>query len=436
MNSTPITHRDIWRIAIPMILGNISIPILGMVDTAVMGHLDQPYYMGGVAIGSIIFSFLFWAFGFLRMATTGQTAQAFGQNNTRLLNAILLQSCLLALIIAAGIVLLQPFIAHIAFSLIESSAQVQEQAKTYFNIRIWSTPAILINYVLLGWFIGKQASVHALMLVLTVTVSNMLLDLLFVIHFNMTVDGVALASVIAEYLGLVVGVYLLKHHQIGRSIFQHLSDNTVDFFDRQWLKLNANIFIRTLLLMFSFAFFTAQSAKAGDTVLAANSVLLNFLTFMAFLLDGFANATEVFTGKAAGNKDKKALKRALVLTGAWSTFIALIFSVIYWLFGRQIIQLMTSIDDVIATAEDYLIWLIIMPIVGVWAYILDGLFIGTTRSNEMRDSMLIATLACYLPAWYFLQPMENDGLWFALLLFLAARGLVQSLYLPKILNFR
>lgn len=419
-----------------MILGNISIPLLGMVDTAVVGHLDSAHYLGGVAIGSVIFSFLFWAFGFLRMATTGLTAQAFGQQNTSLLETTLLKAVITSLVIASIILLSQTIISNIAFHLMETSDAVRQQAKVYFDIRIWSTPAILFNYVLLGWFIGKQSTRHALILVLTVTISNMLLDIAFVYGMGMKVDGVALASVIAEYLGLIVGLHLLGKHGINSQVFKHLKQTDTKFFDIDWLTLNGNIFIRTLLLLFSFAFFTTQSSKAGDVILAANSVLLSFLTLIAFLLDGFANATEVFSGKAAGKKNKVALKRALVLTGFWSLIIACLFSGIYWLFGKQIILLMTSIDKVVIVAEQYLIWLIMMPIVGVWAYLFDGLFIGTTRSKEMRNSMLLATLVCYLPAWYVLQPLGNHGLWIALVIFIGARGLIQSLYLSRILNFR
>jgi len=370
------------------------------------------------------------------MSTTGLSAQAFGQQNRLLLEKILLKSVLSSLVIGAIILVAQPLISTIAFNLLESSVAVEQQAKVYFDIRIWSTPAILVNYVLLGWFIGKQATRYALVLVLTVTLSNMVLDILFVVGLGMTVDGVAHASIIAEYLGLIVGLYLLKKQSLSLSIFRHLKQGSIDFLDQKWLKLNGNIFIRTLLLLFSFAFFTAQGGKAGDTILAANTVLLNFLTLMSFLLDGFANATEVFAGKAAGNKDKKALKRALVLTGFWSVLVAILFSCIYWLLGKQIILLMTSIDDVIVVAEQYLIWLIFMPVIGVWAYLFDGFFIGTTRSKEMRNGMIIATLGCYIPAWYFLQPLGNDGLWLALMIFIGARGIVQCFYLPRILNFR
>jgi len=429
-----ISHRDVWQIAWPMILANISVPMLGMVDTAVMGHLDAPHYLGAVAVGSIIFSFLFWGFGFLRMATTGLVAQAMGKNNTVLSHTVLMQSLVLAMIIASGVLLLHQPISKLAFFLIESSDLVQQQGQVYFDIRIWSTPAILINYVFLGWLLGKQASKAALALVLVVTVSNMILDLVFVNLLAMTADGVALASVIAEYLGFVTGLYLLKRHGVSlttikRSISQHVS-----IFTWQWLQLHLNIFIRTLCLMFSFAFFTSQGAKQGDLILAANAVLINFLTFMAFVLDGFANATEVIAGRAVGKNDQQQLKQGFLIAAIWSLIVASLFSLIYLLFGTQVISLLTSIPEVNATANTYLVWLILMPVVGVWSYLLDGLFVGTTRSKEMRNSMLFSTVCCFLPAWYFLQPLGNHGLWLALLLFLAARGLSQSLYLPKILR--
>jgi len=431
-----ITHRQVWQIAGPMIIANISIPLLGMVDTAVMGHLDSAQYLGAVAVGSIIFSFLFWGFGFLRMATTGLVAQAFGRNDTVLSHTILLQSLVLAIIIASAILILKQPLSQLAFLLIDSSEIVSQQARIYFDIRIWSTPAILINYVFLGWLIGKQASKAALVLVLVVTISNMIMDLVFVYVFGMTIDGVALASLIAEYLGLVAGIYLLKRQGITLNIFKRLSSTQLSIFSWAWLQLHANIFIRTLCLMFSFAFFTTQGAKQGDIILAANAVLLNFITLMAFVLDGFANATEVLSGKAVGDNNRQQLKQGLLLTGFWSFVVACLFSLSYVFFGQQLISLMTTITDVQTTAINYLPWLMLMPIIAVWTYLFDGLFIGTTRSIEMRNTMLIATFCCFIPAWYLLQPLGNHGLWLALLLFLAARGISQCFYLPRILRLR
>ena len=429
-----ITHKTIWQLAWPMIIANISIPLLGMVDTAVIGHLDSAHYLGGVAIASLIFNFLFWGFGFLRMATTGLTAQAQGQNNNRLSVKILQHSLLLAGVIAISILLLQSPISYIAFYLIESSEPVTNAAKSYFDIRIWSAPAILINYVILGWLIGKGATKQVLILVLSVTVSNMILDITFVNYFGMDVDGVALASVIAEYIGLGVGLNLLIRHGINRTLFK--PDPETHLHKQSWLKLHGNIFIRTLCLIFSIAFFTAQGAKQGDLVLAANAVLVNFIVLMAFVLDGFANAIEVIAGKAIGSKNKHQLTQGLRLSVIWTFALACIFSLSYLLFGSQLIHLLTSIPDVITIANDYLIWLIIMPLLAVWSFLLDGLFIGATRSLEMRNAMLFSTFICYLPAWYFLQGFDNHGLWIAFLVFFAARGISQAFYLPRVLKLK
>jgi len=429
-----ITHKTLWHLAGPMILANISIPMLGMVDTAVIGHLEFAHYLGGVAIGGLIFNFLFWGFSFLRMATTGLTAQAQGGNDHKLSLKILQHSLLLAIIIAAVILILQSPISQLAFYLIDSSERVANAARIYFDIRIWSTPAILINYVILGWLIGKGETKQVLFLVLTVTISNMVLDLIFVNCFAMDVDGVALASVIAEYFGLAVALTILTHHRVGLNIF--IQDHHTHLHKQNWFQLHGNIFIRTLCLIFCIAFFTAQGAKQGEIVLAANAILVNFIVLVAFVLDGFANAVEVITGQAIGQKNKYRLKQGLVLSVIWSFAIACLFSLSYLLFGSHLINLLTTIPEVISIANDYLIWLIILPIVSVWSYLFDGLFIGATRSVEMRNTMLFSTLFCFLPAWYLLQPLGNHGLWLALLIFLAARGISQSFYLTKILQLK
>ena len=433
---TAVTHHYVWKLAMPMIMANISIPILGMVDTAVVGHLDSAHYLGAVAIGTLIFSFLFWGFGFLRMATTGLTAQAFGNQDSSQSQQILLQAIYFALLIALFILLFQQAISQIAFHYIDSSELVKTSARQYFDIRIWSTPAILVNYVIWGWLIGNEATKSTLYLVLTVNITNIILDILFVNFLGMDVNGVALASVIAEYSGLLLGLFML--HKRGIELISFKS--TLDSFNKKQpyevLTLHGNIFLRTLCLIFSFAFFTIQSAKYGDNVLSANSVLLNFITFMAFVLDGFANATEVLSGKAIGRKNHQQLYRVVFITGILSLSMAIVFSLSYQLFGRHIITLLTSIPVVINIANQHLTWLAIAPLIGFWSYLFDGLFIGATRSREMRNTMLFSTFICYLPAWYFLQDMGNDGLWIALLIFLAARGISQACYLPLIFKFK
>lgn len=417
-----------------MILANLSTPLLGMVDTAVVGHLSSPIYLGAVALGTMIFTFLFWGFGFLRMVTTGLTSQANSTNSEIQTRRVLIQSGLLALVIAFLLLLLQKPIGWLAFQLIDGSPDVIEQAQIYYELRIWSAPATLLNYAILGWLIGLEASRSALAIVLLINVCNIIFDLLLVNVFAMKADGVALASVFAEYVGLGFALFLLYRRQfrlgqikLGREL-KSLLENSHS------LSLHGNFMLRTLCLIFSFAFFTNQGAKADDSVLAANMVLLNFITFMAYVLDGFANATEVLSGKAIGLKNKQLLTKSLYISGFWSLLTAVLFSLTYWLFGTDIIALLTSIDEVQLLAQQYLLWVIIAPVIAVWSYLFDGLFVGATLGREMRNTMLFSVFVCYLPAWYLLQGFGNHGLWAALIILLAARGLSQSSYLPHILK--
>ncbi|MFT7235004.1 MAG: MATE family multidrug resistance protein [Methylophagaceae bacterium] len=428
---TPVSHYTIWKIAGPMIVANISVPLLGIVDTAVVGHLNAPHYVGAVAVGTLIFSFLFWGFGFLRMATTGLTAQASGRADKAESHSILQKSLIFAFAIAVLLLLLQYPLSKFAFSIIESSDQVRHFGQEYFAIRIWSSPAILANYVILGWLIGQAETRTALWLVLIVNISNIILDILFVSILNLAIEGVAIASVIAEYMGLVFAYFVItKHH----SPLIPIASNKSSFTLASMLTLHGNIFIRTLCLIFCFGFFTAQGAKQGDITLAANAILLHFITFMAFFLDGFANAAEVITGKAIGSGNRALLKQGIFYATIWSFAIATLFSLSYGLFGANIIRLLTSIPEVVTAAEQYLPWLILAPILAVWSYLFDGIFIGAMLSVEMRNTMLFSTFCCYFPAWVFLESYGNHGLWAALLIFLTARGLSQACYLPRILS--
>lgn len=417
-----------------MIIANISTPLLGIVDTAMVGHLSAAHYLGAVAIGSMIFTFVFWGFGFLRMATTGLTSQAYGEGSTPKMQAVLMQSIWLALMIALLLLLVQVPIRNLALQLVDGSSDVEYFAVIYFDIRIWSAPATLLNYAILGWLIGREASKAALLMVLAINITNILLDALLVMGLGMDVDGVALASVIAEYTGLLIGLMILKHYGLNKIRVRLSLTKKVLQQNHHGLHVHGNVMIRTFLLISCFALFTTQGARHGDMVLAANSVLLNFITFMAFVLDGFANATEALTGKAIGRKSPNMLKKTLRLTSFWSVLMAALFSLTYLLFGEQIIRLLTSIDAVIEFASLHLIWVIMAPLVAVWSYLLDGLFVGATCSKEMRNTMLFSAFCCYLPAFYLLQPFGNHGLWAALLCFLAARGLSQSFYIGRILR--
>ncbi|EGL54849.1 MULTISPECIES: MATE family efflux transporter [Methylophaga] len=427
-----LSHQHIWAIAGPMILANLSTPILGLVDTAVMGHLNSPIYLGAVALGSMVFTFLFWGFGFLRMVTTGLTSQVNGHGSQQETESVLIQSALLASGIALLLLLLQWPIAKIAFSLIDGSAEVLLQAQQYFFVRIWSAPATLLNYAIMGWLIGISASRSALAMAVVINITNIVLDLLFVNVLEMKADGVALATVIAELSGLIFALFLLT-----RKGFQWQSIDirqAIKRFikERHQLALHGNFMLRTLCLIFSFAFFTNQGAQHGDVVLAANMVLLNFITFMAYVLDGFANATEVMTGKAVGRKDKDMLKASLLMNGQWALAVAALFSLVYGLFHQQIVSMLTDIPAVVTLAEQYSTWVIIAPLLAVWSYLFDGLFVGATLGKEMRNAMLFSVFVCFLPSWYFFQDYGNHGLWAALMVLFIARAISQAAYLPGI----
>jgi MATE family multidrug resistance protein len=427
MSSIP-NNRDVWRIAAPMMLSNISVPLLGMVDTGVTGHLDSPFYLGAVAIGSTIFGFLYAGFNFLRMGTTGITAQHYGAENGNGLKIALGQALVVAVSIAIALILLQVPIATLSMQLLGPEPEVAHYANQYFFIRIWSAPATLANYALIGWFLGLQNARVPLYIVLAINVTNIVLDLFFVLVLDMTVDGVAAASVIAEFTGVLVGGFFairyLRRHS-GHMLISHLISwkEYAAFF-----AVNAHLLVRTMALMFSFAFVTAAGARLGGLVLAANAVLINMMHLMAYALDGFAHAAEAMVGKAVGEKNIAALRQAVRLTLRWSLYVSVAFSAFFFFGGSLIIRILTDLPDVIEVTLVYLPWMIVMPIVGVWSYLYDGVFVGATRAREMRDIMLISTFLVFVPSWYAFRFLENHGLWLALALFLASRGIGMHYY--------
>jgi MATE family multidrug resistance protein len=415
--------RDVWRIAAPMILSGVSVPLLGMVDTGVVGHLESPIYLGAVAIGSMIFGFLYMGMNFLRMGTTGTTAQSFGARDNDGLRVSLGQSVIVALLIALVLLVMQWPISQLAMSLIGASPRIEENALQYFSIRIWSAPGTLANMALIGWFIGVQNARIPLLIFLTINITNILLDLLFVLVLGMKVDGVALASVIAEYSGLAVGLYFaaraLRRHSGHWIVSKFINWHEYSAF----FALNGNLFIRTMALMFTLAFLTAQGARMGDVILAANAILINLQNLTAFALDGIAHAAEALVGKAIGEKQRESLQAAVRLSLKWSLLFATGLTLLYLLAGPLLIALLTDLPEIRAAATRYLPWMIISPLVSVWSFLYDGVYVGATRSREMRDIMLFSAFVVFLPAWYLLQGFGNDGLWLAFMLFLASRGI-------------
>jgi MATE family multidrug resistance protein len=380
-------------------------------------------YLGAVAIGAMVFSFLYTGVNFLRMGTTGIAAQHFGADDNDGLRTSLGQALVVATLLALTFIVLQVPVGQLAMHLLGPDEAIEAYAIEYFSIRIWSAPGTLANYALIGWFIGLSNARVPLLIFLTINIINIVLDLLFVIVLGMDVDGVALASVIAEYSGLLVGGLFAAAELKRRSGRWPMAQLVNISAYKAFFAVNANLFIRTMALIFTLAFVTAQGARLGGLILAANAVLMNFQNLTAFGLDGLAHAAEALVGKAVGQKRRDALEAAVRLTLKWSLVFAVGFTLLYVLAGPLIIRVLTDLPDVRATAMTYLPWMIVSPLVSVWCFLYDGVYVGATRAKAMRDIMIGSTVLVFLPAWYFLQPLGNHGLWLAFMLFMASRGI-------------
>lgn len=416
------TDKNLWRLALPMILSNITVPLLGLVDTAVIGHLDSPIYLGGVAVGTTITSFLFMLLLFLRMSTTGLTAQAFGANNKAALARALTQPLMLALLAGVIFIFLRDPVSQLATRLIGGNPLVLEQATLFIHIRWLSAPATLANLVILGWLLGVQYARAPVILLVVGNLVNILLDLWLVLGLHWEVAGAATATALAEYVTLAVGIAMVWRVLALRGIDMALIKQSWRGDMGRLLRLNRDIMLRSLMLQLCFASLTMLGARIGPDVVAVNAVLLMFITFTAYALDGFAYAVEAFDGEAHGAKDGSKLMRVWHAACRQALLVAIIFSLIYAVFGVQIVSLLTSINALRLMADRYLVWQIIMPLIGVWCYLLDGMYIGATRGREMRNSMTIAALG-YFVTLFTLPWLGNHALWLAVMVFLSLRGL-------------
>ena len=406
----------IWRLAWPMILSNLSVPLLGMVDTAVVGHWARADDMAAVALGAMAFDIIFWGFGFLRMSTTALAAQE--QDHPY----IFYQSAFIALMIALLLLIAAPFLKDLLLMLIHSKPQVEAKLAGYFDIRIYAALPTLMNYVIFGFYFGRQNTATPLMLLMFINGLAMILDLVLVRHFHLTAEGVAAANLIAQSLGMMAGlgfIYL-------QFLKQHGFPDVKAIFAREKLKklfgLNRDIFIRTLVLVTTTAFFTRQSASLGVIVVAANSLLMQFQLMTSYALDGFAIAAEGLIGEAVGQKNDRAFRQALLDCGRCSLVIALLFTLLYAVFGQPFIHLLTSIKPVQQEARVFLPWVIALPLLSAPGFLLDGVFIGAAWSKSLRNTMLAASLLVFFPLWYLTQGIGNHGLWLAYSAFMLARG--------------
>ena len=425
-------HRRVWAMALPIMLSNASTPLLGMVDTAVVGHLDEPHYLGAVALGSMMFSLLFWSFGFLRMGTTGLTAQSRGAGDHDEVRAHLVRALFIAGAIGLALIALQTPLAWLAFTLADASEAVTREGQAYFAARIWAAPATLANYCLMGWFLALNRTSYILVLQLFLNGTNIVFDLIFVIGFDMTADGVGYASVLAEYSAFVVGACLtmrLLAMTPGTLRREQLLNTTAL---KRLFAVNRDLMIRTFCLQIGFLWFTAQGGQIDDTTLAANAVLMQLQTFMAFALDGFAYTAESMAGEAKGAKSREQFDAAVAVSSLWALGFSTLFALAYWLGGAVIVSLLTDLPEVRAVAGEFLIYAIILPILSAPSFQLDGIFIGTTETKALRHAMIVS-MACFLAAGYLLMPiMGNHGLWLAFTLFMTMRAITLGIGFPRL----
>jgi multidrug resistance protein, MATE family len=424
----PYSHQAIWAIAAPMILCSVTVPLVGLVGTGVIGHLDDPVYLAGVAASAQIFAVLFTGCNFLRMGTTGITAQAWGAADGSGLRRSLVEAGLVAVVLGLLFILLQTPLREAALGLLGPEAAVGEQARAYFDVRIWSAPATLLNFVALGWLLGLQNARGPLALTLLINLSNMAFDLWLVLGLGWQVRGVATGALVAEYLGAGLALWLVARELRGHpgSWVEALSWSRASL--ARLFQMNGNLLVRTLSLMFVFSFVTAQGARLGAVLLAANALLMNFQWLLSYVMDGLANAAEALVGRAVGGRDAPGLERAVGRTLGWSLLFACVFTVAFWVGGGALIDLLTDIPEIRTAAREYLPWLVLSPLISVWSFFYDGVYVGTTRSREMRVVMTASAFLVFLPAWFLTRSFGNHGLWFAFTLFMAVRGLGMHLW--------
>ena len=430
-SSGGLTNRRVLNIAVPIVLSNATVPIIGAVDAGVVGQLGSPVPIGAVGIGALILSTFYWLFGFLRMGTTGFAAQALGQGDSEELAVILSRALWIGGLAGALIILGQWPLFAVAFQVSPASAEVEALARDYMAIRVWSAPALISLYAITGWLIATERTRAVLVIQLWMNGLNAGLDLWFVLGLGRGVDGVAWATFLAEWSGLALGLWFCRDafaSRVWRDLGRLLDRAKLGRFAR----VNSDILLRSLLLqsvMVSFLFF---AARFGDVQLAANHVLLLFLSIIAHGLDGFAFAAETLVGQALGRKSQRAVRRAAVLAGAWTLGTGAALGLVFWLFGGAIVDLMTTSPEVRATARLYLPWLALLPVAAAAPFVLDGVFIGATRTGDMRNMMGVSAAIYFACAVALMPVFGNHGLWAAFVISFVARGVTLGVKYPAL----
>lgn len=427
-------HKQILRLAIPSIITNITVPLLGMVDVAIVGHIGNADHIAAIALATMVFNLIYWNFGFLRMGTGGLTAQACGAGDREACTAILTRGMAMALGIASVLLLLQGPIAFFCKKLIDSSSETIDLMLSYFYVRIWAAPATLGLYVLKGWFIGMQNARSPMVIAIVLNIVNILFGLLFVVVFHLGIEGVAWGTVIAQYSGLALAVALwFCHYGELRHCF-HIKESLKIREMVHFFKINTDLFLRSICLIAVFTFIPYISAKMGNTVLAANTLLMQLFTLQSYILDGFAYAGEALTGNCIGARASKSLHRIVRQLLLWGFIFAAAFTLLYAFFGNGIFRILTNDPIVIGTAMGYLTWALLVPMCGFAAFIFDGVYVGATASKEMRNIMCIATAAFFLLYFLLINKLGNNAIWFAFTIFLLLRSLLMLFRNGKVID--
>ena len=429
-------NRRILHLAIPSIVSNITVPLLGLVDVTIVGHLGATAYIGAIAVGGLLFNILYWNFGFLRMGTSGLTSQAYGRKDKEAEIRVLVQAVSVGLFSALAMLILQYPIERLAFRLLDTSAEVEQYAVTYFRICIWGAPAVLAQYGFTGWFIGMQNSRYPMYIAIVMNVINIVCSSCFVFLFGMKVEGVALGTVVAQYSGVMMawGLWFYNYKELrGRITFKG-SLQLIAM--RRFFAVNRDIFLRTLCLIGVTTFFTSTGARQGDVILAVNTLLMQLFTLFSYIMDGFAYAGEALSGRYVGACNLVQLKRAVKALFCWGVGLSLVFTLLYGIGGENFLGLLTNDTIVIETAGHYFYWVLAIPLAGFAAFLWDGILIGATATRFMLWAMLVASGSFFVIYYCFSGATNNHMLWLAFLVYLALRGIMQTLWSRKVFTLK
>ena len=431
LDNGPVTDKRVLKIALPIVLSNATVPILGAVDTGVVGQMGLAAPIGAVGLGAIILAFVYWAFGFLRMGTAGLAAQALGAKEDREVTALLIRGLMIAGTAGLIYIILQVPLFWLAFQASPASEEVENLTRAYMEIRIWGAPATIGAYVITGWLVAAERTKEILILQLWINGLNMALDVWFVLGLGWGVEGVAIATLIAEWSGLALGLWMCRAAFRGTA----WRDSKLIFEAKRLKKMasvNTDIMIRSILLEIGFTYFIFRSSGFDDVTLAANQILIQFLFITAYAMDGFAFAAEALVGNALGARNRGALRQGAIISFKWGMICVVILAAAFWFGGVAIINLMTTSEEVRVMAYGFLIWIALTPPLGCPSWMFDGIFIGATRARDMRNAMLISLPIFLIVAQFLVPAFGNHGLWASMLIFFMARGVTLGLRYPSL----